>query len=105
MSLSHKNIIQVDAATPPVVELDSAAHAAYIRFLSDKVSRTVVVDVENCIVTMDLTEKGRVIGVELVGVAEFGIQKLVEKAGIRGVSAEMIRDTRYISANTEPVGC
>lgn len=103
MNKGHKNIIHVKSEAPPVVELDSAAHSAYIRFSRAKVDRTVVVDVDHCLVTMDVSEKGDVIGVELVGVAEFGIEGLLKKAGLRGVSPEHLRGTRYIPANAEPV--
>lgn len=103
MTDSHKNIIHVKSKNPPVVELDSSAHAAYIRFSNDKVAQTHVVAVDHCLVTMDANEAGAVIGVELLGVAEFGIHSLVEKAGIRGVSQEMIRNTRYVASNAVPV--
>jgi uncharacterized protein YuzE len=105
MTKRHKNILQVHAKNPPVVELDSAAHAAYVRFSNEKVVRTVVIDVNRCLVTADLAQNGDVIGVELVGVGEFGIEKLLEKAGIRGVSDGMLQSTRYVAANVEPVAC
>jgi uncharacterized protein YuzE len=103
MQGNHKNVIHVNSPNPPIVELDSAAHAAYIRFASEKVDRTVVVDVDHCLVTMDLSEKGTVIGIELVGVAEFGIRELMKKARVEGVSDELIQNARYVPANAEPV--
>jgi uncharacterized protein YuzE len=103
MIKSHKNIIHVESTTTPVVELDSAAHAAYIRFSSEKVKKTVVVDVDHCLVTMDVSEAGKVIGVELIGVAEFSIDKLIKKARVTGVSPEMMRNARYVPANAEPM--
>jgi uncharacterized protein YuzE len=103
MNKGHKNIVHVKSQNPPIVELDSAAHAAYIRFSRDKVKRTVVVDVNHCLVTMDLDDKGEVIGVELVNVAEFGIESLIKKAGLTGMSAESLRNARYVPANTEPL--
>ena len=103
MPSEHKNIIHVVSKNPPTVELDSAAHAAYIRFSNERVEKTAVVDVDNCLVTMDIAESGNVIGVELVGVQEFQIDSLIEKAGIRGISDEMIRKTRYVPANAEVV--
>jgi uncharacterized protein YuzE len=105
MTKSHKNIIHVESKNPPVVELDSAAHAAYIRFSRDKVKKTAVVSVDRCLVTIDLNTAGEVIGIELVGVKEFSIGQLIKKAGITGISPEMVRDTRYIPANAEPVAC
>ncbi len=103
MPTVHKNIIHVKAKVAPVVELDSAAHAAYIRFSKNKVSRTVVVDVDHCLVTMDVDKDGEVIGIELAGIAEFGVEELLRKARIEGISPEMLRRTRYVPANREPV--
>ena len=85
--------------------MDSAAHAAYIRFSSNKVFKTVVVDVDHCLVTIDLNEAGAVIGIELVGVAEFSIDKLIKKARVTGVSPAMLRHARYVPVNAEPVAC
>jgi|SRR5580698_873181 uncharacterized protein YuzE len=103
MTKSHKNIIQVESRNPPIVELDSAAHAAYVRFSNDKVKRTEVVEVSRSLVTMDLNEAGGVVGVELVGIKEFKIEALIKKAGIRGVTDYMLRKTSYVPANREPV--
>jgi uncharacterized protein YuzE len=98
----HRNIIHVESQNPPIVELDSAAHAAYVRFSREKVARTEIIDVSHSLVTMDLTEDGKVVGVELTGISEFGVESLVKKAGI-GVRPEMLRRTRYVPANAEPV--
>lgn len=103
MSVRHKNIINVNSTKPPVVELDSASHAAYIRFSDAKITKTHVVDVDHCLVTMDTSESGEVVGVELLGVIEFGIQALMKKARIGGLSPELLRRTRYVPANAEPV--
>jgi hypothetical protein len=103
MTTNHKNVIHVKGKNPPVVELDSAAHAAYVRFSNDRVKQTHVVEVDHCLVTMDTNEAGDVIGIELLGVAEFGVETLMKKAGVQGISPEMIRNTRYVPANAEPV--
>ncbi len=103
MRSGHKNIIHVESKNPPIVEMDTAAHAAYIRFSKDKVFKTVVVNVNRCLATMDLTENGTVVGVELAGVKEFGIDVLMKKARIQGVSPELLRNTRYVPANAEPL--
>jgi uncharacterized protein YuzE len=103
MSVRHKNIINVKSERPPVVELDSASHAAYIRFSDAKVNKTHTVDVDHCLVTMDTDDNGDVVGVELLGVVEFGVQALMTKAGISGLSPELIQRTRYVPANAEPV--
>jgi len=76
----HRNIIHVESQNPPIVELDSAAHAAYVRFSREKVARTEIIDVSHSLVTMDLTEDGKVVGVELTGISEFGVESLVKKS-------------------------
>ena len=101
MIKNHNSIIRVESKNAPVVEFDSAAHAAYVRFSTDKVRRTLVVDVQRCLVTVDLNQSGDVVGIELIGVPEFSINKLIEKAGVRGVTREMIRNTRYVPAKSD----
>ena len=103
MNVRHKNIINVKSDKPPVVELDSASHAAYVRFSEAKVKKTHTIDVDHCFVTMDTDENGEVIGVELLGVIEFGVQALMKKARIGGLSPELLQHTRYVPANAEPV--
>ena len=89
--------IKIESTTPPTVELDSEAHAAYVRFSTKKVARTDVVACDKAIVTVDLAKDGSVIGVELVGVVEFTIQRLLEASGISAPS-RLMREARYIPA-------
>ncbi len=103
MIKNHRHLIHVDSKMPPVVELDSAAHAAYVRFSNAKVKKTVVVDVKRQLITMDVDATGEVVGVELIGVKEFKIETLIKKAGITGVSPAMLRNTSYVPANAELV--
>jgi hypothetical protein len=103
MTKNHKNIILVDSQTPPVVELDSAAHAAYVRFSNKKIHKTAVVDVRDVLVTMDLDIDAGVVGVELVGVKDFTIKALFKRAGITGMSDKILQRTSYVPANPEPV--
>jgi len=98
----HKNIIHVNSKAAPIVELDSACRAAYLRFSKEPVKKTVVVDVVGSVVTMDLDVQGHVVGVELVGVLDFRVDTLLRKAGIRGVSPAMLRNTRYVPATLQP---
>jgi uncharacterized protein YuzE len=95
MKKHHQIRIQTNA--PPTVELDSEAHAAYVRFSTRKVARTDVVACDTAIVTVDLARDGSVIGVELVGVVEFTIQRLLEASGITA-SDKLMREARYIPA-------
>lgn len=99
--MKRKGLITIDAAAIPIVELDSSAHAAYVRFSNNKVARTDEVTSCDCIVTMDFDESGKVVGVELVGVTDFRVESLLNKAGIRNVSPAMSQNARYVPANLQ----
>ena len=84
---------------PPTVELDSEAHAAYVRFSTRKVAKTRPITTDGCIVTVDYGTDGGVIGIELVGVDEFGIVPLLKKAGVQSLPKAMVDRARYVPAN------
>jgi uncharacterized protein YuzE len=90
--------IMVTTQRPPVVELDSEAQAAYIRFTHHKVARTQPVLTEGCIVTVDFDAKDEVIGIELVGVTEFGVGPLLKKAGMTARPKRVLEKVRYVPA-------
>ena len=95
---SHKYKISLHAETDPVVELDSQARAAYIRFSRRKVAKTEPLATGKCLVVVDFDSSGAVVGIELAGVNEFGIEKLMGMAGLslpRGMGGR----TRYVPAN------
>lgn len=94
----RKGVIHVDSKAVPTVELDSSAHAAYVRFSNNKVARTVEITSYDCIVTVDLDSEGNTVGVELVGVTEFGIEPLLKKAGVENIPASYSQNTRYVPA-------
>jgi uncharacterized protein YuzE len=97
--MKHVHHIVVRENRPPVVELDSEAHAAYVRFSNEKVERTEVVETEGCIVTMDIDAAGQIIGVELVGVYEFTLSALLEKAKL-DVPEPMKQRVRYVPTDS-----
>ena len=66
--MSHRNIINVEAKNPPVVEMDTTIRAAYVRFSNKRVSETKVVTEDKYTVTIDTDSNGDMVGVELVGV-------------------------------------
>jgi uncharacterized protein YuzE len=96
--IQHTAMINVRWKTAPVVELDSAARAAYIRLSQEKVAKTIPINTDGCIVTMDLDEDGDAVGIELVGVDDFGITALAHKVGLPKVPESLARRTSYISA-------
>ena len=91
-------LIQVETKMPPIVELDSEAHAAYVRVSRNKVARTELIDDRKCIVTIDRDKNGDPVGIELVGVSEFGIQSLLQIASVR-LPKKDIEQARYIPAD------
>lgn len=90
-----KGLIQVRSKRPPVVELDSEARAAYVRFSTNAIQRTEVVTDRTCVVTIDRDRAGEVVGVEFIGVATFNIAKLLPKAGIN-LSQKALQSADYV---------
>ena len=99
--LDMKTSVKIQCPHPPVVELDSEAHAAYIRFNNRKVARTQPLHTDGCVITVDLDAHGEVIGIELVGVDEFGLEPLMKKAGMQAFPKRMMDRARYVPANSQ----
>lgn len=98
--MNHNEAILVQSRTAPIVEIDTAAGAVYVRFkrVGAKVVRTEHVNAPGtAIVTIDYDKSDEVIGVELIGVKEFGIVKLLEKAQVRAPNLDINR-ARYVGA-------
>ena len=93
--------ITIRAKTPPVVELDSESLAAYVRFSNQEVARTQPLVTQGCLVTVDYAANGEIIGIELVGVREFGVESLLQRAGIRPLSKQMAKLARYVPAKLQ----
>ena len=93
----NKGIIKIKSTKPPIVGLDSTAHAAYVRFSKKKVAKTELVNSGKTFVTMDLAADGSVIGIELVGVNEFSIDTLLDQSKVQAPKS-LTRKTRYVSA-------
>ena len=98
--MTHKNIIKVNTKSPPVVELDSDAHAAYVRFSHKRVKETKVVTEDKYTITIDMDADGEVIGVELVGVEEFQVGCLLKMAGITAPKPMLARAS-YVPAKLQ----
>ncbi len=99
-----KNIVKFTSANPPLVELDSSACAAYVRFSKEKVFKTEIVHTGEVEVTMDIDAKGQIIGIELIGVKEFTINALIKASGLkvsRSQIREMVKEARYSMAGAK----
>ena len=99
--MKKQGTITVEADTPPIVELDTEANAAYVRFSREEVVRTDPVVTDGCIVTVDYDTNNRVIGIELIGVTEFGVNALLQKAQVsmNGIPRDLLEKTRYVSSS------
>jgi len=98
VKIGNPNVLK--AVHPPIVELDSEARAAYVRFSRKKVARTQPIMTNGCIVTVDFDARGDVVGIELVGVEEFGIASLLKKTGLqRRIPKQLMENARYVPAS------
>jgi hypothetical protein len=90
---------KLKAKTAPVVELDSGAHSAYVRFSRLPVSRTEIIEEEGPFVTMDFANDDSVIGIELVGVKEFTLTALTKfTKGSFDIPKHLQQRARYVPA-------
>lgn len=91
---THSFIVKASAAT---VEVDTESQSAYVRFSRGKVSKTVPIEEPTCVACVDLDSSNNVIGIELVGVKEFGISRLLRLIpSVSAPNADRGR-ARYIS--------
>lgn len=102
MKTRHTNIIVVECKTPPTVEIDTEASAAYVRFTRGKVARTLRQSTKWPIVTIDLDARGQVVGVEFVGVKKFNLGYLLRQVPLKAPS-HAIDDANYVSAEVHQV--
>ncbi len=89
----------VQSMEAPVVEIDSTARAAYIRFRKAKVARTVSPETSGAIVAIDLDRNENVIGVELIGVREFSLMVLLRKLPFLQANVP-VEKARYLPTRT-----
>jgi uncharacterized protein YuzE len=88
----------IRSSNPPIVEIDTAARAAYIRFKTSKVAKTISEDTTGPVVAIDLDENGEVVGVELVGVGEFTLRVLLRIARVKAPNIALDR-AKYVPAS------
>jgi len=94
-----RDILIVKSSNPPIVEIDSQARAAYVRFKNTKVAKTISEDKEDgLIVAIDLDKDGDVVGVEIIGVSEFGVRELLLRAPVTAPKIDLSK-ARYVAAD------
>lgn len=85
----------------PVVEIDTEATAAYVRFSRGKIAKTEPWGAPDSMVMVDYDRSGRILGIEVIGTQEFSISKLLRRTPVR-VSQEVQQRTRYVAAGLVP---
>jgi len=88
----------VASSRPPVVEIDTEATAAYVRFGRGKIVRTAPYGGADSLVMVDFDRQNRVLGIELIGRKEFGIVHLLRNVPLQ-IDDAILSRTRYISAD------
>jgi uncharacterized protein YuzE len=96
----HRNVICVESSTPPTIEFDHSVSSWYIRFSRAKVARTLSEDKAGPIVTVDLDARGKVVGVELIGIKEFSIEKSLKIARVRAPRINFNK-ARFVNGNSD----
>lgn len=85
----------------PIVEVDTEATAAYVRFSRAKVARTMPFGAKHSLAMIDLDQKGHVIGIEFIGQKDFSIRELLRDGPVQLSDAALNR-VRYVSADLQP---
>ena len=88
----------VASLRPPVVEVDTEATAAYVRFGRGKVARTEPFGNADSLVMVDFDRQNRVLGIEVIGQKEFGITYLLRDFPVQ-LDAAILSRARYVSAD------
>ncbi|MDR1191275.1 MAG: DUF2283 domain-containing protein [Verrucomicrobiales bacterium] len=81
---NNRTVFIVDSPAPPVVTVDNEAQALYVHFnRRARVAKTkeVLCNREG-VITVDLDRKGKVVGIEAIGVDSVSIRTLCQKAHV-----------------------
>jgi uncharacterized protein YuzE len=87
----------IHGSGPPTIEVDSQAAAVYVRFKKTNVARTVPKVCTHMHIAIDLDAKGEVVGIEAVGITQFSINLILEKASVKAPQVDFSR-ARYVPA-------
>lgn len=97
----EKHSFVIKTKQPPQIEFDAAARAFYVRFKRAKITRTLSQEAERSHITIDLDEKGEVVGIEAIGVDNFSIDTVLKMARTTAPNINFAR-ARF-SPTEEPV--
>jgi uncharacterized protein YuzE len=76
--MNEINSITIDQV-PKVIEIDPSCHSVYVRFKTTKIHRTISEPKPGAMMAIDLDARGKVIGIELIGVANFSIAAILRR--------------------------
>lgn len=91
-------IIYRNPGDPLVVELDSAAMAAYVRLSDRKVARTEILPFSATMTAVDYDESGEAVGIEFLEVREFTLSRMLKTASIELLPPRPDSEVRYLRA-------
>lgn len=94
-------VMRVTTSTPPVVQLTGEGSAAYVYFQRGVPVAKTVTKSTWPVINIDLAADGSVVGIEAVGIPEFTLNFIAERAGVQ-VPAEVARRARYFHAEQVP---
>jgi len=101
--MKHTQRVSVRSKDPPVIEIDPSCLAAYVRYKKGKVAKTKEITQRRSPVTctVDFDANGEVVGIELIGVKEFTLEKILEllPEGARNFD---FRRARFVPAASVP---
>jgi uncharacterized protein YuzE len=96
MKKNDTHVFIVRSRAAPIVEIDTEAGAAYVRFKRARVAKTLRHRSKWPIVTIDLDASGEVIGIEFVGVKKYNLEYLLKRAPIK-VPSSMLEKASYVA--------
>jgi hypothetical protein len=96
---THKSFVK--STRPPVVEIDSAAQAVYVRFKIAKVARPLDTGATSMHIAIDLDANNEVTGVEAIGLDQFNIEVVLKKTRVEA-PASVLKRARYITVMLSP---
>lgn len=97
MSHTKKVNFSVPSGVAPTIEFDPAVMAWYVRFGSAKVAKTIADDAPGHLCTIDLDDRNRVIGVEILGAKQFSIE-MFRKLNLVDLTKVNFEKARFIPA-------
>jgi uncharacterized protein YuzE len=95
--MNEINSITIDQV-PTVIEIDPSCHSVYVRFKRAKIHRTISESKPGAMMAIDLDARGKVIGIELIGVANISVSGILRRLPpqFRNMNLD---HTRFMPAN------